>query len=56
MSITKLECRISEIESEENEIAEREYRYGYIGDRQYCAKLFSEKIQLMKQLNVLKAR
>lgn len=50
MNRIEIESRLAEIEAEEKEIAERQYRYGYKVDRQYSAKLFSEKIQLMNQL------
>lgn len=50
MSRTEIEIRLAEIEAEENEMAERQYRYGYMVDRQYSAKLFSEKLHLMKLL------
>lgn len=53
MSRTAIESRIAEIETEEKEMAERQYRYGHMVDRQYSAKLFQEKIQLMKQLKSL---
>ena len=45
MTKTEIENRISEIEAEEMEMAERQYRYGYMVDRQYSAKLFQEKIK-----------
>lgn len=51
MSKVKIESRIAEINAEEKEMSERQYRYGYMVDRQYSAKLFSEKMQLIKQLN-----
>lgn len=50
MSRVEIERRIAEIQAEENEMAERQYRYGYMIDRQYSAKLFQEKMKLMKQL------
>lgn len=50
MSRVEIESRIAEIQAEEKEMAERQYRYGYMVDRQYSAKLFQEKMQLMKQL------
>lgn len=50
---TEIEKRIAEINEEEKEMAERQYRYGYMVDRQYSAKLFQEKMQLMKQLKSL---
>lgn len=53
MSRTEIEKRIAEINAEEKEMAERQYRYGYMVDRQYSAKLFQEKMQLMKQLKSL---
>jgi carotenoid cleavage dioxygenase-like enzyme len=53
MSRTEIESRIAEINLEEKEMAERQYRYGYMVDRQYSAKLFQEKMQLMKQLKAL---
>lgn len=52
MSKEEIKSRIAEIETEEKEIAERQYRYGYIADRQHCARLFLEKMQLMKQLKL----
>ena len=51
MSQVEIESRIEEINAEEKEMAERQYRYGYMVDRQYSAKLFQEKMQLIKQLN-----
>lgn len=53
MSRAEIESRITEIKAEEREMAERQYRYGYMIDRQYSAKLFQEKMQLMKQLKAL---
>ena len=53
MSRAEIESRVAEIEQEEMEMAERQYRYGYMVDRQYSAKLFQEKMQLMKQLKSL---
>lgn len=53
MSRAEIENRLAEINAEETEMAERQYRYGYMVDRQYAAKLFQEKIQLMKQLKTL---
>lgn len=53
MNKTEIESRIAEINAEEKEMAERQYRYGYMVDRQYSAKLFQEKMQLMKQLKAL---
>lgn len=53
MSKEDIRKRIAEIKAEEKEIAEHQYRHGYIPDRQYCARLFSEKMQLMMQLNSL---
>lgn len=53
MGRTEIGNRIAEIEQEEKEMAERQYRYGYMVDRQYSAKLFREKMQLMKQLKAL---
>ena len=50
MTRVEIESRIAEINAEEMEMAERQYRYGYIVDRQYSAKLFQEKMQLVKQL------
>jgi carotenoid cleavage dioxygenase-like enzyme len=50
---TEIENRIAEIETEEMEMAERQYRYGYMVDKQYSAKLFQEKMQMMKQLRSL---
>lgn len=50
MTRAEIERRIAEINAEEMEMAERQYRYGYMVDRQYSAKLFSEKMQLMAQL------
>ena len=50
MSRAEIESRLAEINTEEKEMAERQYRYGYMVDRQYSAKLFQEKMQLMKQL------
>ena len=52
MSRTEIENRLAEIKAEEMEMAERQYRYGYMVDRQYSAKLFQEKMQLMKQLKL----
>lgn len=46
MSRTKIESRIAEINTEEKEMAEHQYRYGYMVDRQYSAKLFQEKCNL----------
>ena len=53
MTRTEIENRIAEIKAEEMEIAERQWRYGYMVDRQYSAKLFQEKMQLMNQLKSL---
>lgn len=53
MTKSEIESRLAEIKVEEMEIAERQYRYGYMVDRQYSAKLFQEKMQLMKQLKSL---
>ena len=53
MSRAEIESRIAEINAEEKEMAERQYSYGYMIDRQYSAKLFQEKMQLMKQLKSL---
>ena len=53
MSREAIERRIAEIRAEENEMAERQYRFGYMVDRQYSAKLFQEKMQLMKQLKCM---
>ena len=53
MTKTEIESRLAEINAEEMEMAERQYRYGYMVDRQYSAKLFQEKMQLMKQLKSL---
>ena len=53
MTRTEIENRISEIKAEEMESAERQWRYGYMVDRQYSAKLFQEKMQLIKQLKSL---
>lgn len=50
MNRIEIESRLAEIEAEEKEMAEHQYRYGYMIDRPYSAKLFSEKIQLMNQL------
>lgn len=50
MTRAEIEIRLAEIEAEETAMAERQYRYGYMVDRQHSAKLFSEKISLMKQL------
>ena len=50
MSRTEIETRLAEIEAEETKMAELQYQYGYMVDRQYSAKLFSEKLNLMKQL------
>ena len=52
MNRTELENRLAEINAEEMEMAESQYRYGYMADRQYSAKLFQEKMQLMKQLKL----
>lgn len=48
-----MENRIAEIEAEEMEMAERQYQYGYMVDRQHSAKLFQEKMRLMKELKTL---
>ena len=53
MSKTEIEKRLAEIEQEEKEMAERQYRYGYIVDRQHSAKLFQEKMELMKKLKAI---
>lgn len=53
MSRVEIEKRIAEINTEEMEMAERQYRYGYMIDRQCSAKLFQEKMQLIKQLKSL---
>ena len=53
MTRAEIENRIAEINAEEMEMAERQWRYGYMVDRQYSSKLFQEKMQLMKQLKSL---
>ena len=53
MARTEIESRLAEINAEEMEMAERQWRYGYMVDRQYSAKLFQEKMKLMKQLKLL---
>ena len=50
MTRVEIESRIAEIDAEQMEMAERQWCYGYMVDRQYSAKLFREKCQLQKQL------
>lgn len=50
MSRSEMESRLAEIIAEERGIAERQYRYGYMADRMYCAELFQEKMSLARQL------
>lgn len=48
MSRAEIESRIAEIKAEEKEMEEHQYRYGYMVDRQYSAKLFQEKCNLLR--------
>ena len=53
MNKSEIERRLAEINAEEMEMAERQWRYGYMVDRQYSSKLFQEKMKFMKQLKSL---
>ena len=52
MTYEEAKARVAAIEAEEMEMSERQYRYGYIEDRQYGAKLFQEKMQLKRLFGI----
>ena len=53
VSVEDIKGRIEEIDTEIDEVYEREYRYGYMPDREYLAKLRDEKYTLQDVLDVL---
>lgn len=49
MTYEEAKARAAEIEAEEAEAAEMQYRYGYMIDRQHSAKLYREKVAIKKR-------